>query len=232
MATVSKNHVYKIMKDKNCPFYYVTDGGSLIDDNDNIEVGVEDAIESLKSTLNSLRGSFVKVKISNKNKMEKGAGRSRGLLHFDFNVELTPEKSIAGHDNSGVIDKLLQENIRLREQIMEQKHNAEMEAINRKFAEMEEKQNAKGITGIPIVDGLLENEQVQLAIVNKLTGFLAPGEPVQALAGINPNTEELINQIEKVDPDFETSTLPLLAQLAVTKPDVYKQGITFLKGSL
>lgn len=232
MATVNKNHVFNIMKAKNCPFYYVSDNGHFIDENDSTDISLDDAIEGLKNTLAACSGTIVKVKISNRNKVDKGTGRSRNQLHYEFNVALMPEKSIGGVDNSATVERLINDNIKLREQILTMQHQKQIDELNRKFEQIEKAQNEKGITGIPVVDGLLANEQVQLAIVEKLTGFISPGEKVQALAGVNSNTEELIRQIETVDPNFETETLPLLAQLAVTKPDVYKQGITFLKGSL
>lgn len=232
MASVNKEHIYKVMADNDARFYCITDNGKVLDEQDNLAIDTNTAIEAMKEMFAGLTGSFVTVKISNKNKMEKGNGRSKDLFNREYTVTLTGDKAIAGvNQNNGMLAELINENKLLRQQILEEKHKAEIDAINRRFAELEEKQNMQGITGIPIIDSLFGNEQVQLAIVEKLTGVLSSNK-VTALAGVNHSTEQLIEQIENVDPDFETVTLPLLAQLAVTKPDTYKQGIAFLKGSL
>jgi len=233
MASVKLSHVTKVMAANEARFYSVKDNGKVLDEQDRLEVDTESAIAQLEETFAGLTGSFVTVMVSNKNRMDKGNGRSKDLFQREFTVMLTGEKAIAGTaDNGSALKELMRENIQLREQIMQTKHDIEIEKLNKRLEDIESGANSKGLTGFPIVDNLLANEQVQLALVEKLTGFMAGPQRVTALAGVNGNTEQLIEQIEKIDPDFETVTLPLLAQLAVSKPETYKQGILFLKGSL
>lgn len=232
MASVKLSHVTKVMAEHEARFYSVKDNGKVLDEQDNLAVDTDAAIAMLQETFAGLTGSFVTVMISNKNRMDKGNGRSKDLFQREFTVLLTGDKPIAGVTDNSLLKELANENIRLREQILKAEYDAKYEALNKKLEELESGKNAKGLTGFPLIDGLLENEQVQIALVERLTGFMAGPQKVTALAGVNQSTEQYIAQIEHVDPDFETVTLPLLAQLAATKPDTYKQGISFLKGSL
>lgn len=231
MASVKLSHVTKVMADHEARFYSVKDNGKVIDEQENTNIGTAEAIAMIQETFAGLTGSFVTVIISNKSRMDKGTGRSKDLIQREYNVMLTGEKAIAGTDGNMVKD-LVRDNIQLREQILKMEYEAKMDALNKRLEDIESGKNSKGLTGFPLIDGLLENEQVQLALVNKLTGFMAGPDQVTALAGVNHTTEQYISQIESIDPDFETITLPALAQLAITKPDTYKQGIMFLKGSL
>jgi len=233
MASVKISHVVKVMAENDARFYSVKDNGKVLDEQDNLAVDTEAAIAMLQDTFAGLTGSFVTVMISNKNRMDKGNGRSKDLFQREFTVMLgTDKQAVAGvSDNLNAFKDLLRENQQLREQLLEQKHQTEIDLIRKEFNEFKDLQNAKGMTGIPLLDGLLENETVQLKLVDSLTGFLG-GAKATALAGIDETTEQYIEHIKTVDPDFEAITLPALAKLALTKPDTYKQGILFLKGSL
>jgi hypothetical protein len=232
MASVKLSHVTKVMAANDARFYAVKDNGKTLDEQDDLAVDTSAAIAALEETFAGLTGSFVTVMISNKNRMDKGNGRSKDLFQREYTVMLGTEKAIAGTNDNGMVKDLVRDNIQLREQILKMEYEAKMDALNKRLEDIESGRNAKGLTGFPLIDGLLENEHVQMALVNKLTGFMAGTEKVTALAGVNQATEDLINQIERVDPDFETITLPLLAQLAINKPEHYKSGINILKSQL
>ena len=230
MATVSKEFVLSQMVAKRCMCYYVKDGNTTLGENDDFNVTPEAAADELKAMLKHIRGSHVTITISNKNKQEKGQSGKAGLIHIPFTVELSAgREQISGNNDFSIVQDLIKQNLSLEKQLIETKHANEMAAFQKRIEDLENGSNS--VTGIGAIDKLLENENIQVGLVNMLGNLLSGGKQVVALAGVNSVTE-LIERIEKVDPDFVDVTFPILVQLAESKPDTYQQGITFLKGSL
>src|SRR5258706_8252129 len=89
MAFVNKDHVFKIMRNSECPYWRITDNTGmrhLVDENDT-ETNVENAIEQLEATINDIEDNNVCIVISNKTKKEKSGG-GRNYKQYEFKVNL------------------------------------------------------------------------------------------------------------------------------------------------
>jgi hypothetical protein len=218
----------KMQSDK-LQFYQIldNDGKTIIDENDDKEIGVDEATKRVSDIFERIRGTFI-VKLSNKNKSEKATGGSIRNLTFTTKINengtTTPVQGI-GAINSNTIAEI--------EAKLEEKYAQKFESFKReqdllrRIEKLEEEKQEPDMLEkyAPYIQGLF-------GLINQ-----APGVPLNGSPNINGPAESnpihsRINAAIKIlyanDKNF-VNNLEKLADIAQNKPLVYAIAIEKLK---
>lgn len=229
MAIVKLEHVYKMMRQNDCPFWRIADSvgmKSVVAENDEEQI-LENAIELLQTDLENIDDNNVYITISSHTKAQKGKG-GRSYKQFDFKVNLHKSESagMAGAGAGGLLPMLLQQ-MKENSELMRKLELKNQEVENdKKIAALETQISGAGSTGW----------EMALPYLDK---FLSNGKPVALAGGEDKDVEDKIFEkqqtirkalarLAKVDKNLP-DTLTALANYAEKNPDKYRSFIPFLK---
>jgi hypothetical protein len=238
--------IYNKMQTNGLPFYRVldSDGKSLLDENDDENVSVDEAVNRLRDSLENTAG-LVTVLLSAKNRAQKGAG-GKIAGDFKFTVKLGDTKGagINGFTeaNRDSMRQTLVDSFNEKLKLIEEKHAAEIKQLKKDHetekrlekleADLKEAKSG-GIADqyLPIIAGLLTGQQP-----NAVAGI--PETENTASPHITGTDEDnkvrmttALNKLFKADKNFLIH-LEMLAKLAESKPLIYKLAIEKLKSEI
>ncbi len=229
MPFVKLDYVYKLMEQRELPYFKVTDGKVLIGKNQE-ESEPAKAVELLQELLEMVEDSIVTVSLGDKTDKERGKGGSN-WDNYCFKVRLKTTQSEAVGINGTILSMMKENADLLRKLELQQKEN-EMKELRKEI------QDIKDEKGKP---DMLEKYLPLLA------GHFA-GKPGIAGADDGEVDEEKIQRqrdeanrmkkiklavfrLAKVDANLP-DTLTMLATFAEKQPEKYKTFIPILKSQL
>lgn len=233
MAYVPKDHVYKVMRQKDLFRYRVIDAGRKIDEQDE-PLKVEDAVSRLQETLDSLEGTYVDVILSPYAKQEKRRGGNTVKEDMQFRVSLGGSTQKIG----GIADdvkKLMDEKYELLRKIDQMSFERKLDDMRREMREFQERDNdsigsiAKAHPMlIPAIISALTGKEIPMAEPG-IAGTRSSNTESGDDAGTDPDDiiDEAIERLYEVDEDLP-STLSGLADFAENNPDQYRTYKSFL----
>lgn len=223
MPFVKLEYIYKIIEEKELPYFKVTDGKTLIGKN-NDESEPAKAVELLRDIIDMIEDSVISISLSEKNDKEKSRGGSN-WDNYNFKVRLKQADSINGTGGiNGTILSLMEKNNELMRTIGEQQKNQVIEGLQRQITELKEDKAKPDVL-----------EKYAPLLFQALSGKPAPA----ALAGINdgPVNEAAVDKKEqiraavirlsRIDSNLH-DTLTRLADFAEAHPDKYKSFIPLI----
>lgn len=226
MALVKLDHVEKIMRDEEVPFWYLTDNGgekNVISSNQS-EENIETSIERLQEILADVEDSVVCISLSNKTRKEKAQG-GRGHKQYTFKIKLREKEAVGMMGgNQGMFALVLQQmekNNELSREILklqlEKKHDEEI-------AGLQEKPDSIS-TIITILDKHADK------IFGTRHGIADVGGEDETVDEEKVNAEEKIRaaliKLRAVDKNLP-ETLTQLAKFATKNPKKYKELLPLL----
>lgn len=221
--------IRKMLAEK-LPYYQVldSDGKTVIDENDDKEVDVNEAAKRLIDLFDQITGPIT-VKLSEKTKKEKGAGGSSRNLSYTLKIDSKKNNSdvngIGAVNNSANIAEI---EARL-EAKYEEKLAAKMKEIEllRRIEKLEEEKNApddleKYAPVIQAIAGMFGNGGG--IPLNGSPNINGPGEVNPVFSRINAAVKILYSN----DKNF-VENLEKLADIAKNRPFIYSMAISKLK---
>lgn len=245
--------VYSKMHTNQLPFYRVidSDGKSLLDENDDENTGVDEAVNRLRDSLDNIVG-LVTVVLSEKNKKQKATG---GSVKGDFKYTLklgdgsskSPLNGFSEAQNDSFKSQL-REQYEERIKLLTEKHESEKKQLRKEFEtekrieklELSLKEAKDGGIAeqyLPIIAGLLTGQQPNaLSGISEEKKTPDPGSNKEIhLNGIPESNKQrltnVLNRLFKRDGKL-IEHLEMLAALAEQKPFKYKLAIETLKGEI
>jgi hypothetical protein len=224
MAFVKIEYVYKLMEEKNLPYFRVMDGKLLIGENDE-ESEVQKAVDMLQETIEMVEDSMISIVLSDKTRKERGKGGSNWDT-YNFKIKLKGAETASGGIN-GTILSMMEKNSTLLRQIEIQQKEHEMEALKKQIAELKDAKEKPDMWEryLPLLATHFTGNKIAVA------GH--EDEPIQEVE--NTMQEDSINKIKralkilsKVDNDLP-NTLMMLATFAQKQPEKYKSFIPIIK---
>lgn len=219
--------VKSLMIEGNLSYFSVTHNASTLYQQTE-ELTATESAAKLCDFVEGLDYPYIDVKLSDKSPGDKSkGGRFVNLTHRIKLVD-APGKSEAG-SGAGTIS-LLREIAELKTQIVENKYNALIKELNDKIDDI--KENNKN----PMQDAAL---QMLMNMFAGQTPIAAPSAPALAGHETAPDTvkseqtriKEALKKIRSADRNY-IDTLEMIAQLAETKPQVYRNSLPLLKSQL
>jgi hypothetical protein len=220
--------IRKMLAEK-LPFYQVidSDGKTVIDENDDSEVDVNEASKRLLDLFDKISGPIT-VKLSDKTKKQKGAGGS--ARNLSYTLKIVNNNNNNSVNGIGAVNNTA--NIADIEARLEAKYKEQFEAkmreieLLRRIEKLEDEKNApddieKYAPIIQAIAGIFGNGAVPL---NGSPNINGPGEVNPVFSRINAAVKILYNN----DKNF-VENLEKLAQIAQNKPFIYSMAISKLK---
>jgi len=229
MAIVKIEHIYKMMRDQELPYWRLTDNSgvrSMYAENDT-EENVEKGIEMMEEAIDNIEDNHVCVMISSRTKKQKAAG-GRNFKQFDFKVNLRKiETGIAGAGNNNMLALLLaqiEKSNELARQLMLAEKNRELDDVKRQIDELRKAKGNNidlkqylpyldkifGVQTVGIASTGTEDAEVDESIIEKQTRVR---NAIARLAKIDkhlPDTLTLLANFAERDPKKYLSFIPLL----------------------
>jgi hypothetical protein len=195
MATVSINYVIEAIEENNLTFWKILDGKSILAIQDDESADASTSVALLKRKIKGINAPFVTVILSPRSFASKAKGGD--TTNHEYKVLLngndTPVegRAIVNIEGTAEVAKLRKENEALRTELIEQKYQKQVEALEAKF-EAYKKEKDEDIGGL------------DKYIMQLLPSLLSNGAaPKPAINGIGESTTwvSLIERWEAADPD-------------------------------
>jgi len=222
MALVKLDHVLKLMRERELPYWRLTDNSGLrnmVAENDT-EESVETGIEELEEALSNIEDNIICVMISNRTKKQKSGG-GRGYIQMEMKINLHKAETGFGAGNNGMLAMLLaqmEKNSNLVMQLMEQKKESELAELRREIKEMKNDGSGKFEKYQPYLDKLfgVQKESHGIASVGE-----EDTEVDEKVVKAQARIRSAIKRLVKIDSNLP-DTITLIANFAEKHPDKYK----------
>lgn len=234
MATVKVEHIFKMMRDKELPYWRLTDNTGtrmMIAENDT-EENVETGITMMEEALDNIEDNVVCVMLSNKTKKQK-AGGGRGYHQFEFKINLGRAQTGFSGGNNGMMAmmfQLMEKNSDLLRKIEIAAKEKEFDVIRQELKELKEGSNTD-----KLITHLLPHLDKLLGVQTESHGIAATGEEDETvdekIVEKQKKVRIAIKRLAKIDADLP-DTLTMLAEFAEKKPDKYKSFIPMLQNMI
>jgi len=253
MATVSPEHVYKMIEQNSFSVYTVKADGNIIDMNDEKGLPSDEVIDRLRSLLSHVESGTVDISFYKLSRGEKAAG---GKVIPEMSFKVSTAKSESGKQPIGAVQSsadlktLYQENFDLKLAIEKLKFENDLKDLRREIKESRSSDDDGGIVGllkpflpelVPLVmAGLKGPRGVAGHGSEPMTIVTAKNETVADVTDVEVETsedetyskedqmiDEAISRLIILDPDFH-NTITKLAEFASAYPDKYKQYLPLL----
>lgn len=229
-----KEFIFTKMHSNRLSYYKVldSDGKTILDQQDDDEVSVDEAVNLLRDTLENISG-LITVVLSEKSTRAKAAGGKIGDIRYTIKITDSDIKGIAGHEEvrNDTLRSAIAAQYEAQMETLREKHKNEIALMklqadhDRKFSELNEK-----------IKELKEGDMTEkvLPYLAGIFGNVVPGAPINGIPqephlngpgdDFKMRLTSAINRIIKVDSNF-VDNLEKLADLAESKPFVYKIAI-------
>lgn len=215
------------------PYYEVLDGQIPKDEMQDPGTTPEKSAENLRTYLDSVQGSgFLTVKVSMKNRKERGAGRDYSMRIFNIKMNGGTSSSIAGTQNNspGISNReldLMNTISQLQLQLKQTEFNQQMDFLKKEIADLKEnKSDGIGALAESLLVNYLNHTQqpgAQVAIHGMDEVATAP-----AATDNKQRFAEAVKVLQTIDKDF-IGTIEALANFAKKNPADYVKYMTMLK---
>lgn len=240
MAIVKKDYLFEIIRRTKKIFWEVKDGNVLIDNYEELNGDEEKSIMQLDECLTNIESGYATVMLSARTKADKHEkpGNLRGvnsMYRVKCGEEVLQRIPEASNNSNSEID-------RLKREIIELKHQHELENIKREFNERIEDLECDDEEEDGIGSVLTKQLTPHIpAIIMSLTGINIAQSP--SLNGNEDSPEEInviniadqktkcvnaINLLLKIDKNAGDHLMQL-SILAQNKPEVYQMALGYLK---
>lgn len=229
-----KDFIFTKMHSNKLSYYKVldSDGKTILDQQDDDEVSVDEAVNLLRDTLENITG-LITVVLSEKSTRAKAAGGKIGDIRYTIKITDTDSKGINGHEEvrNDTLRSAIAAQYEAKMETLIEKHKNEIALMkiqadhDRKFNELNEK-----------LKELKEGDMTEkvLPYLAGIFGNVVPGAPINGIPQephLNGPADEnkvrlmnAINRLIKVDKNF-IGNLEKLADLAESSPMTYSIAI-------
>lgn len=215
------------MEEKELPYFTVTDGRDLIDENQS-EGSVDKATELLTILFEEIEDSCVHISLCNKTKKERAKG-GKDYVYFQYKVRLRAKEESIGGIN-GTVLSLLEKNNELTRQLLLQGKERELEDLKREIKELKEGKE----DDISPMEKMAMQALGSLISHNKQQGVGIAGandEPIEtSKVNAQQRVRAALKRLAAVDNDLPGS-LELLADFIEKKPEQLPIIKAMLKGA-
>jgi len=227
MALVKKEFVFKIMEDKDLPYFILTDGRNMIDENQDTGITAE-AIRQLEETLEAIEDSTVVIKLSNKNKKDKAKG-GKDYENYEYRINLKQANAgMTGTGINGTVLGMMEKNNELQRRLDLLEKESELKELRREIAEIKAGGNDQVDKWLPILSSFLTKDTG--AAMKQNVGVAGHEEETinESFIEAQKKTRLALIKLAKVDKNLP-DTLTLLADFAERKPNEYLALLPVLK---
>lgn len=213
MAFVKKDFVIKKISQEALPYFEIFDGKNLLASNQD-NSNVEEAIDMINDTFDNVEDCKLVIKLSNKNKIERGKGGKNHLYYeFQINLKTSPIASVSSNKD---LESYMREVYELKNQITALENKHAIELLKKEFEDSKKED---------------KNPLLETAI-NGIIQVFGQQKPHIGVAGLNEEpipatTEEpatriknALKKIATIEPDLP-GTLEKLADFAINNTVQY-----------
>ena len=227
MAFVKLSYVYQLMKEKDLPFFKVTDGKVLLGKN-NEESEPLKAVELLEELIENIEDSMITVSLSPRSDKAKSKGGGN-WDNYVFKVRLRQqEDSINGSHGviNGTVLSMLKENAELLRRLELQSKEHEIAELKKEFQKLKEGQDKPDAWEkyIPVLMQHFSGKPIAVAGAHD-------GEVNEPEYDKQTIIRKALIRLDKVDKDLP-ETLTMLSLFAEKHPEKYKSFIPIIKTQL
>lgn len=227
MPFIKLEYIYKLIEEKELPYFKVTDGKTLIGKNNEVSEPTK-ARELLEEILEMIQDSVVCISLSDRSDKERSKGGSN-WDNYTFKVRLNQSESIAGTGGiNGTILSLMNSNNELARKFEMLQKEHELNGLKKEIEELKQaKEKPDALEKYaPLLYSALTGHPLPMAVAG-----VEDGAVDETVVEKQAKAREAIARLTRIDKNFH-NTLLLLAEFAEKHPEKYHAFLPMLKAQI